>query len=279
MSLLSFDAFIPGNVEPDAAAAHALWFIIRDSDLLVQSGAETLGIPEPADIAPLGLPHGAPHFLGSLAGVPCRTVSVPADTAPPQGWVFAPIRSLFGRISDSFFSVVARALEIAEWDRDSRFCGRCGTPTAPKPDERARECPSCGHLDYPRISPAVIMAVVLDDTLLLARAQRFPAGFYSVLAGFVEPGETLEECVAREVMEETGIGVRNLRYFKSQPWPFPHSLMVAFTAEHASGEIRVDPSEILDAGWYKAGSLPTIPHPISVARKLIDWFVSTRAEG
>jgi NAD+ diphosphatase len=276
--LPSFDTFIPGNDEPAAAAGHALWLVIRGADLLVQTDDGAIGIPSQADIAPMSIPHGAPHFLGSLDGVSCRAVSAPAEAVAPPGWVFTPVRSLFGRISDSFFSVIARALEIVEWEKDSRFCGRCGSATAPRPGERARECPSCGHLDYPRISPAVIMAVVRDDTLLLARARRFPAGFYSVLAGFVEPGETLEECVAREVMEETGIGVRNVRYFRSQPWPFPHSLMVAFTAEHASGEIRIDPSEILDAGWYKAGALPSIPDPLTVARKLIDWFVSMRTE-
>jgi NAD+ diphosphatase len=276
--LPAFDAFIPGNNEPDGAAAHTLWFVIRDADLLVRSGEDAISIPDQLDIAPLGIPHGAPHYLGSLDGARCRAVSVPAETAPPQGWIFAPIRSRFGMMSDSFFSVVARALEIIAWDGDSRFCGRCGSPTAPRSDERARECPSCGHLDYPRISPAVIMAVVRDDTLLLARSRRSPTGFYSVLAGFVEPGETLEECVAREVMEETALSVKNVRYFRSQPWPFPHSLMVAFTAEYASGEIRVDPSEILEAGWYRAGSLPNIPGPITVARKLIDWFVGTQTE-
>jgi NAD+ diphosphatase len=120
----------------------------------------------------------------------------------------------------------------------------------------------------------VIVAVIRGKRILLARARRFPPGFYSVLAGFVEPGETLEECVSREVREETGIEVKNLRYFASQPWPFPHSLMVAFTAEHAAGEITVDPSEIVEASWYSADALPHLPDPITVARKLIDWFVA-----
>jgi NAD+ diphosphatase len=127
------------------------------------------------------------------------------------------------------------------------------------------------------VSPAIIVAVVKDRQLLLAHSTRFTAKFYSVLAGFVEPGETLEDCVQREVFEEVGVRVRNIRYFGSQPWPFPDSLMVAFTAEYAGGEIRVDPVEIADAGWFSAGALPAIPPRISIARQLIDWFATAHA--
>jgi NAD+ diphosphatase len=212
-------------------------------------------------------------------GIPCRAVDAPLGHDPPDGWAFEGLRALFGMLSDTFFSVAARALEVLEWDRGHRFCGKCGAATTLKDGERARECPRCGHLSYPRISPAVIVAVVRGEEILLARARRFPPGFYSVLAGFVEPGETLEECVAREVREETGIEVKNLKYFRSQPWPFPHSLMIAFTAEYAAGEIKVEESELLDAGWYSADALPSIPDPISVARRLIDWFRFARKEG
>jgi NAD+ diphosphatase len=219
------------------------------------------------------------HFLGVADGIPCRAIEAPPELGAPHGWAFEGLRSLFGLLSDTFFRVAARALEVLEWDRGHRFCGKCGTATTLKDGERARECPRCGHLSYPRISPAVIVAVVRAEKILLARARRFPPGFYSVLAGFVEPGETLEECVAREVREETGIEVKNLKYFRSQPWPFPHSLMIAFTAEYAGGEIAVDQSELLDAGWYSADAIPSIPDPITVARKLIDWFLATRTAG
>jgi NAD+ diphosphatase len=160
------------------------------------------------------------------------------------------------------------------WHRNHRFCGRCGSPTQDHPEDRAKICPSCGLINHPRVSPAIIVAVVKDRQLLLAHSTRFQAKFYSVLAGFVEPGETLEDCVHREVFEEVGVRVRNIRYFGSQPWPFPDSLMVAFTAEYAGGEIRVDSVEIADAGWFSAGGLPAIPPRISIARKLIDWFVT-----
>jgi NAD+ diphosphatase len=280
VSIASFDSFVPGNTEdgnaePGSAGPSAFWFIIRGSDLLVSRDGIGFEIPRAADPAELGLGDLHPHFLGTLDGAPCRAAGVAAHADAPAGWSFEGVRSLFGMISDSFLSVAARALQIVEWDVTHRFCGACGKPTALKAGERALECTACGRLNYPRISPAVIVAVVREGQILLARAHRFPPGLYSVLAGFVEPGETLEQCVHREVLEETGIKLRNLRYFDSQPWPFPHSLMIAFTAEHAAGEIRVDPEEIVDAHWFSPDALPHIPDPITVARRLIDWFMRT----
>jgi NAD+ diphosphatase len=143
----------------------------------------------------------------------------------------------------------------------------------------AKECPGCGFLSFPRISPAVIVLVEKENRVLLARVKRFTTELYSVLAGFVEPGETLEETVRREVEEEVGIKVKNLRYFGSQPWPFPDSLMIGFTADYESGEIKIDETEIADAGWYDPDRLPTIPGKISIARELIDWFVNAKLRG
>ena len=273
---LSFTSFIPGNDERERSSGASHWLVFQGTDLLVAKSAAEIRIPTLEGLDGIGMQPDRGHFLGTADGVPCRAVQAPQDLGPPEGWAFEGLRSLFGLLSDTFFSVAARALEILEWDRGHRFCGACGGATVPKDGERALECPRCGHLDYPRISPAVIVAVVREEKILLARARRFPPGFYSVLAGFVEPGETLEECVAREVREETGVDVKNLRYFRSQPWPFPHSLMIAFTAEHAGGEISVDESELVDAGWYAAGALPSVPDPITVARKLIDWFRFSR---
>jgi NAD+ diphosphatase len=142
----------------------------------------------------------------------------------------------------------------------------------------ARQCHACGLTLFPRISPAVIVLVERSGKALLARSSRFQEELYSVIAGFVEPGETLEETVRREVKEETGIDTKNIRYFGSQPWPFPDSLMIAFTARYAGGEIKVDNEEILDAAWFSADQLPTIPGKISIARALIDWFVLKRTK-
>jgi NAD+ diphosphatase len=189
---------------------------------------------------------------------------------------FVGLRQLFGLLGDGFFRVGGYASQIVEWNQTHQYCGRCGAESVDDPEDRAKRCPRCGLKSFPRIAPAVIVAVTRGERILLARARRFPVTLYSVLAGFVEPGETLEECVAREVGEETGVEVDDLRYFGSQPWPFPHSLMIAFTAAWAGGEIRVDEREILDAGWFAADALPPIPDKVSIARRLIDRFVETR---
>ena len=277
-SFTSFDRFVPG-LSHDDGVAPGFWLVFRESSLLVSMDDSPTLIPFAVEIPSLDLRAGQAHFLGTAEGHPCLAAEVPAGAFPPEGWRFVGLRSLFSAVSDSFFGVAARAFEVVEWDRTHRFCGRCGAPTRAKEKERARECPACGLPSYPRISPAVIVAVTRGDRILLARAPRFPPGLYSVLAGFVEPGETLEECVRREVREETGIEVRAIRYFASQPWPFPNSLMIAFIAEHARGEIVIDSAELVDAGWYTAGALPQIPDRITVARRLIDWFTSGRGEG
>ncbi len=277
MSRIGFHTFAPGNADSGDPTTPAHWFAFRGSDLLVSRTGDEISIPLLPALESL-LASGPSHFLGLADGTPCRAAEIASDAAAPAGWSFEGIRSLFGLMADSFFSVAARALEVLDWDRSHRFCGACGTATVHKQGERARECPSCKSLSYPRISPAVIVAVSRGEQILLARARRFPPAFYSVLAGFVEPGETLEQCVRREVKEETGIEVTNLRYFASQPWPFPHSLMLAFTAEYAGGEIRIDESELVDAGWYTADALPRIPDPITVARRLIDGWLAAQRE-
>ena len=278
MAIPSFDTFLPCAAGQALDASPSYWFILRGSDLLVVHDGDAIDLPLQSDMAWFGLSAERAHLIGTVSGTQCRVLGVPAETPAPQGWEFEGVRSLFGTISESFFSAAARALEISEWDRTHRFCGSCGSPTALKTGERALQCTACGHLSYPRISPAVIVAIVRGTSILLARARRFPPRMYSVLAGFVEPGETLEECVVREVREETGVEVKNIRYFASQPWPFPHSLMVAFTAEHASGEITIDPEEIVDAGWYTVETFPNLPDPITVARRLINWFAAGAAQ-
>ena len=274
--LSSFEHFVPGWEEGAVRPGESFWLACQGSSILVAGESSDLAVPFLEDLGSLGLSTGIPHILGSVDGHACRAVGVPIGAPAPDGFRFEGLRSLFDGISYAFFALAARALEVVEWDESHRFCGRCGAATHLKSGERARECPACGSLSYPRISPAVIVAVTRGDRILLARAARFPPGLYSVLAGYVEPGETLEECVHREVREETGIEVANLRYFASQPWPFPHSLMIAFTADHAAGEIVVDGAELKDAGWYTAHSLPQIPGRMTVARRLIDWFLEGR---
>ena len=163
---------------------------------------------------------------------------------------------------------------MVEWDRTHRYCGRCGTPTRDKAGERAKECPACGYVAYPRVTPAMMVLVTRGRELLLARAPRFPPGMYSALAGFVEPGETIEDCIHREVREEVGIEVGDIRYFASQSWAFPHSLMIAYTAEYAGGELQPDAAEIAEAKWFAWDAVPRLPPSISISRRLIEATVA-----
>jgi NAD+ diphosphatase len=193
--------------------------------------------------------------------------------------LFQGLRRLYDAVDETLFFLAGRARQIVDWDRTHQFCGQCGTPMGILSTERAKKCPRCGLLHFPHVSPAIIVLVKWGRKLLLGRSPQFPPGMYSVLAGFAEPGETLEEAVAREVQEEAGIRVKDIRYFGSQPWPFPHSLMIGFTANYASGVISLDGSELEDARWYTTDNLPTLPGSISIARKLIDWFLAKEGAG
>jgi NAD+ diphosphatase len=268
--------FVPALALSAEEVDSAWWFAFRGNDLLVILVDEMVRIPEASELSELEVPRQQRHYLGQLDGRPCFAVELTDRTAVPKGMSFLGLRGLFGRVDDQVFALAGRAAQIVSWDQTHRFCGRCGTLTATKKDERAKLCPKCGLLNFPRLSPAIIVAVVHGPKILLAHANHFPDGFYSVLAGFVEPGETLEECVRREVQEEVGLQVKNIRYFGSQPWPFPHSLMIGFTAEFAGGRITIDGAEIADAAWFSPSDLPRIPGEISIARRLIDWFVEDR---
>jgi NAD+ diphosphatase len=263
---------------PATAAADALWFVFRDSQLLVAATAGAASLPRASDPRELGLAPAQQQYLGTLGGVQVWCAEADAGAAPPAGWTWQGLRALYGVLGDSQFALAGRALQLIDWDRTHRHCGRCGTPTVPKPGERSRECPACALVAYPRIAPAV-MALVrrAPDEILLARSPHFPQGMYSALAGFVEPGETLEQCIAREVLEEVDIRVKVARYFASQPWPFPHSLMIAFVCDWASGEVRANPLEIEAAAWFNIRNLPRLPNRISIARRLIDAVVAEMA--
>jgi len=167
-------------------------------------------------------------------------------------------------------AIAAFAARMTDFDRKTRFCGRCGKETRPLLAERAKQCSSCGLVTYPRLSPAIIVLVQRDNRILLARSPRFPPGMFGLIAGFVDPGENLEHALMREVKEETGIFVKNIRYFGSEPWPFPDSLMVGFVADYAGGEIAIDNKEIEDAAWFGRDTLPLLPSPMSISRALIE---------
>jgi NAD+ diphosphatase len=285
MSLLPFSS--PQDFEHrvrGAASAEGLWFVFRGDRLLVEIGPPD---PRPGDDPrvrerpswarlplqknnnTLWSPPLRTLYLGGLRGLGCWAAEVVEASAPPgHDWIG--LRALFSVLEDAHFALAGRALQLLQWDRDHQFCGRCGAPTEPHAEERVRRCPGCGLSAYPRVAPAVMALVRRGTQLLLARSPHFPSGMYSALAGFVEPGETLEQCVAREVAEEVGVAVTKLAYFASQPWPFPHSLMIAFVCEWAGGEIRPQEGEIEAADWFEVLQLPKLPSKISIARRLID---------
>lgn len=221
------------------------------------------------------------HFVGIVDGDAWWAVDVPNDAADPSFGAAVDLRRFHGMVPEHHWLAAGRAVQIVEWARTHRFCGRCGEPTIEADgDERSMKCERCGLVAFPCLAPAMITLVTRgepgpDQEALLARGVQWTTPMYSCLAGFVEPGESLEAAVIREVQEEVAITVDNPTYFGSQPWPFPNSLMVGFTAEYESGEIQCDPAEIADAGWYRRDELPMVPPGISIARRLIDAWLAT----
>lgn len=220
----------------------------------------------------------AVHFLGERDGVGHWAVDVNDGDDPSDG-AAVELRALHDRVDEVEWAISGRAVQIAEWARTHRFCGRCASPTELSATDRSMRCPACGLLAYPRLAPAMITLVTKgphgpDQRVLLARGVQFRMAMYSCLAGFVEPGESLEQAVVREVGEEVGVRVADVTYRASQPWPFPHSLMIGFRARWESGDIECDPAEIVDAQWFRRDAMPTIPPPISIARRLIDEWVN-----
>ena len=197
------------------------------------------------------------------------------EGAIPKEYQLTNFRATFKTLSETLFRIAGRAFHLLHWDRTHQHCGVCGSKLTNSDAERAKVCSNCSHRVYPRISPAIIVAVEKRDKLLMAHAKRFPNKMFSVIAGFVEPGESLEECVAREVKEETGISIKEIQYFGSQAWPFPDALMLGFTAKYASGTIKPDGEEIDEANWFGINDFPEeIPSNISISRQLIDWFLA-----
>ncbi len=270
--------FVPGIEPPEGGGGErAMYFVVHRKGVVVRRADGTTRVLDAAESAQVAAPGATAHFLGTLDGV--STFAVAAADGVAEPFEVLGLRGLFGSVSDAVFGVAGRAVQIVDWAATHRFCGRCATATERAPGERAMRCPSCTLSAYPRIAPAIIVLVRKGDLALLAHGTRFPAPFYSTLAGFVEPGESLEETLVREVKEEVGVDVGDIRYFGSQSWPFPHSLMLGFFATWKSGDIVIDPTEIVDAKWFSAGELPMIPPPLSISRQLIDVWLADVARG
>jgi len=248
------------------------WFIFSGDKLLIDS--EPTGSPCGTPFSPeeRGITLQFSRLFGYYDGTPCFLGAVDVNQHI-QSMHSVNLRSLFGTVDEDYFSLSGRALQILHHTREHIYCSRCATPMEDRVEELARMCPSCNFISFPRVSPAVIMSVVRGDHILLGRSPHFTKDMYSTLAGFVEAGETLEEAVSREVLEETNITAGNVEYVTSQPWPFPHSVMIGFSAEYIKGNIAIDTTELEDANWYHYKELPQLPSSVTIARLLIDNFI------
>ncbi len=271
---MNLTPFTPAVYPPKKVRGQALYFAYRQDELLLTGETPHLQVPLLENFTTTGLFPLHQHYLGILGTHHCYAIDLSEDTPTPPTMQFLRLRSTIGLLEENLFWLGGRALQIVEWNRTHQYCGRCGIPNKPHAIDRAMICPQCDLHAYPRLSPAIIVLIQRGSEMLLARNHRFPPGRYSILAGFVEAGESLEQALVREVFEEVHIQVKNIRYFSSQPWPFPNSLMLGFTAEYASGEIVIDPDELADAGWFGPDNLPDLPDGISISRCLIDSFLA-----
>ncbi len=264
------------NTIPSDAGAASYFLVFGKDKLLVNRANGDFKFVRFTEISDVleGMKIGTLHFIGNENGFNYYCLQAPAGfTIEKPGFEFCDLRSLMNCFDADGFRIASAASQLLYWDMSVKFCGECGAETKYSEAERAKICKKCSRTFYPAVTPAVIVAVMNKGKILLAHNKKFAGGVYSLIAGFVEPGESLEECVKREVMEEIGIRIAGVKYLKSQSWPFPNSLMIGFTADYQSGEIKPDGVEIDDAGWFGRGNLPELPRPGSLSRSIIDALI------
>lgn len=251
-----------------------LWFIYRNNNLLLIKNNNDIKIPTTMEIESL---HGdlvGVYNIGLLNGISCFCGELPSSINIPENFILIPLSETATLFTNDTFSMCGKAYQINYWNQTHKFCGKCGSKTTDSKSEFAKICTNCGFISYPRISPAIIVGITKGDKMLLAHNKNFPNDVHSTIAGFLDPNETLEHCIRREVLEEVGIKIKNIKYFDSQPWPYPNSIMIGFTAEYDSGEISVDGKEITHADWYDRNNLPNLPAETTIARRIINKLLS-----
>lgn len=253
-------------------------FAFKERKLLLLNDNGIFRLPSVQEFMTLGATVIREHYLGDHGDVPCFAMELDKGSRIIGNIRFEDLRVLHLSIGRTMSQLTGRAIHILEWDMRTAFCGCCGTATTPRIYERAKECMKCGSLFFPKISPAIIVLIENGDKALLARSPGFPQGLYGLISGFVEPGESIEEAVVREVMEEVGVSICDIEYFGSQPWPYPDTLMIGFTARYLGGEIRMDPVEIEDAGWYRYNEMPVLPGKNSISADIISYFIEKHTE-
>ncbi len=262
--------FVPA-AQPSRVAPATCYIPIANGQLLCPTQGKWRPCSE-AEFVATHLVINSQHFIGYFNEMACWAVDTDASLNTP-GWQWQGLRSLLGLISEEQFLLAGRAVQVVQWHVDHQFCGRCGRPTVSSDEEQVKVCHHCDLRVYPRLSPCAIVLVTRGEECLLAHHVRSTTPVYTALAGFVEAGEGVEDTIHREILEEVGIAVHSPRYFRSQPWPFPHQLMLGFHAEYASGEIQLDQKEILDARWWRYDELPQVPPIATLAGQLIAHFV------
>ena len=264
----------PASAQDPLASPSCVIALARDRQLARVGADGSVQLPSLVDLAPWTAEREPPLYLGRVDSTACWLTAVASpDVEAPAGWAWHETRALLQTTTPDQSQAIACARQLHWWRARHRFCGCCGTPTVEASGERALRCPTCEASFFPSASPAVIVAITRGDRLLLAHNKSWRSSMFSLLAGFLDPGETLEQAVAREVREEVGIAIGDIRYVTSQPWPFPNSLMAGFRAVHVAGEIEVDGKEIAEAGWFTREALPEVPRRGSVARELIDGWL------
>lgn len=270
--------FVRAYPPTEAAPGAAFWLPFKGSDLIVKSEADErigLGLGSLEELNTIFQPSDVPLYLGTLNGRPCLACSVSPDFGVPEGWKALGIRSLFGQLEETEYGLSGYASQLLGWQRSSRFCGACGNPTELVGGDWGKRCTNCKHTTYPHVTPAVLALVHDGDQILLTHKPGW-GKMYSLIAGFVEPGESLEECLHREVLEEAGLTLTDAVYRGSQPWPFPHQIMIGFWAKYLEGQIKLDDAELDDARWFHVDDLPPMPPKLSLSRQLIDSWVAER---
>jgi NAD+ diphosphatase len=263
--------FVPAKTGATPPAPRGHWLLVQGQNLIVEPDGSSFRLP--AGDCPVPLDGTAPFWLGTYRDEPCWVVPVPAEAPVPAGLVretMVPMRG--ARMPDELLSLGGMAMQALWWESTSGHCPRCGTPTTRIENEWGKKCPRCHYEHYPHLHPATIVLVRDGDRVLLTRKAEWAPGRYALVAGFVDNGESLEGCVAREIKEEVGVDVKDIHYVGSQNWPFPSQMMIGFVATYAGGDVVVDKEELDDARWFPCGDLPSLPSRHSISRFIIDHY-------
>lgn len=251
------------------------WFVFYKDQLLLEKKEDGKLIIPCGEVPPIAIKEKTTvHDITILEDRSCKAFSLASPIKESDQYVLTGLRASYEYLPLTHYQTAGKAHEILHWDKNSRYCPACGTLMEQK-DTIMKRCPNCANEVYPSISSAILALIRKGDSILLVHARNFKGTFMSLVAGFLETGETLEECVAREVKEETGLDIKNITYFGNQPWPYPSGLMIGFIADYAGGEIKLQEEELSSGGFYTRDNLPELPRKLSLARKMIDWWIES----